>query len=381
MSETFLYRLRFIRTVKFMGGDIDSYLEEKRRLFKKSSSKIKNNKVFDFNYIPPKPFMREEVKPVIDALLRYQQTGIANNVLILGCRGSGKSVMAKYLMGALSQKGELKFAYANCRQYNTSFKILASLLELEFRGYGLDELWVRFTDSFKSKTVIVLDEVDLMSEKDRHKDILYLVSRSPNNYMVVLLSNNPKFLNQLDESTRSTLQPEIIHFRSYNAIEIQHILMDRSKHGLTSMPVTTINEIAAMTVKNTNSDIRVAIKTLYRWAIEPEIPLAQTFEKARRDIVIDIINDLNDKNLLILKAAITRTDEYVKDVYSEYCRLSAQYKEEPFSYMHFYTNLSYLQSLGLILLVSTKLNRTYTNRIQATFDPHILETIWELRFG
>jgi len=89
MSETFLYRLRFIRTVKFMGGDIDSYLEEKRRLFKKSSSKIKNNKVFDFNYIPPKPFMREEVKPVIDALLRYQQTGIANNVLILGMEIAG----------------------------------------------------------------------------------------------------------------------------------------------------------------------------------------------------------------------------------------------------------------------------------------------------
>ena len=364
-----------------MSGDIDSYLQEKQRFLKKSSSKIKNNSVFDFNYIPPKPFMREEVKPVIDALLRYQQTGIANNVLILGCRGSGKSVMAKYLMAALSPKGVLKFAYANCRQYNTSFKILASLLELEPRGYGLDELWERFTDSFKSKTVIILDEVDLMSEKDRHKDILYLVSRSPNNYMVVLLSNNPKFLNQLDESTKSTLQPEIIHFRSYNAIEIQHILTDRSRHGLTSIPVNIINEIAAMTVRNTNSDIRVAIKTLYRWATESKIPLAQTFEKARRDIVLDIINDLNDKNLLILRASAIKVDGYVKDVYSEYCRLSAEYKEESFSYMHFYTNLSYLQSIGLILLVSTKVNRTYTNCIQPTFDPHILETIWEIRFS
>ena len=360
--------------------DIEQYLKEKQRHLSKSSSRIRDFSVFDFNYIPPKPLMREEVKPIIDALLRYQQTGIANNVLILGCRGSGKSVMAKYLINALTPMGKLTFAYINCRESNSSFKILASLLGVEPRGYSLDELWQRFASSFKSKTVFILDEVDMISERDRHKDILYLLSRSPNNYMVVLLSNNPKFLNQLDESTRSTLQPEIIHFRSYNAIEIQHILTDRSKHGLTSMPVTTINEIAAMTVKNTNSDIRVAIKTLYRWAIEPKIPLVQTFEKARRDIVVDIINDLNDKNLLILKAAVTRTDGYVKDVYREYCKISSQYREEPFSYMHFYSSLSYLQSLGLVALVSAKVNRTYTNRIQVTFDTTVFEAVWSIRF-
>ena len=80
------------------------------------------------------------------------------------------------------------------------------------------------------------------------------------------------------------------------------------------------------------------------------MPLQETFEKARRDILFDVIKDLNDKNLIILEAAMLRTDGYVKDVYKEYCRISHQYKEEPFSYMHFYTNLSYLQSLGLLYL-------------------------------
>ena len=360
--------------------DIEQYLRDKQRRLAKSSHRIRDYKVFDFNYIPPKPLMREEVKPVIDALLRYQQTGIANNVLILGCRGSGKSVMAKYLMNMLSQEGNVHFVYANCRQHTTSFKILAHLLNVEPRGYSLDELWQRFSSSFKSRVVFILDEVDLMSEKDKHKDILYLISRSPNNYMAVLLSNNPKLINSLDESTRSSLQPEVIHFRSYNAIEIQNILSDRAKYGLKSVTATVINEIAAMTVKNTNSDVRVAIKTLYRWALEPDVPLQEAFEKARRDILIDVIRDLNDKNLVILKAAMSRCDGYVKDVYKEYCRISHQYKEEPFSYMHFYSSLSYLQSLGLIALVSTKINRAYTNRIQFTFDAAILETIWKIRF-
>jgi Cdc6-like AAA superfamily ATPase len=194
------------------------------------------------------------------------------------------------------------------------------------------------------------------------------------------LSNNPKFLNPLDESIKSTLQPEIIHFKNYNAIEIQDILTERAETGLNYLPKKTISEIAAMTAKNTNSDVRVAIKTLYLWAFEPDVPLKEHFEKARRDIMFDVVKDLNDKNLLILKASLARQDGYVKDVYQNYRQISAQYNEEPFSYVHFYSNLSYLQSLGLILLVSTKIDRTYTKRIQLTFDPEVLNSIWQNRF-
>jgi len=107
-----------------------------------------------------------------------------------------------------------------------------------------------------------------------------------------------------------------------------------------------------MTVKNTNSDVRVAIKTLYCWAVEPDIPLKEHFEKAGRDIIFEV-----------------------------YKQISVRFNEEPFSYVHFYSNLSYLQSLGLILLVSTKVNRAYTNRLKLTFDPAILASVWQMRFG
>jgi Cdc6-like AAA superfamily ATPase len=109
--------------------------------------------------------MREEVKPVIDALLRYQQTGIANNVLILGSRGSGKSVLARYLMNLMARQGPLVFAYANCRRHNTSVKVLAALFSLRPRGCSLDELWQKFEDSRAGRIVFVLDEVDLTQRK------------------------------------------------------------------------------------------------------------------------------------------------------------------------------------------------------------------------
>jgi len=52
----------------------------------------------------------------------------------------------------------------------------------------------------------------------------------------------------------------------------------------------------------------------------------------------------------------------------------------PFSYMYFYTNLGYLQSVGLVALVAAKIDRTYTNRIVLTFDKSIAEQSCKLRF-
>ena len=105
------------------------------------------------------------------------------------------------------------------------------------------------------------------------------------------------------------------------------------------------------------------------------------FDLARRDIVQDVLADLNDRNLLILKAVTLTPEPFVKTVYQNYRHLSRQLHEEPFSYVYFYSALSYLQSIGLILLLSTKVGRTYTNRIQPLFDPEPLEAIWRARFG
>ena len=129
--------------------DVKEYLYQKQKDLARKAKNISDSQIFDFNYIPQRPLLREEVKPVIDAILRYKQTGIANNVLILGSRGSGKSVSAKFLMKMLTEQADLKFAYVNCREHNTSFKILAKLLNVRPRGTGLDELWQAFVMSNK----------------------------------------------------------------------------------------------------------------------------------------------------------------------------------------------------------------------------------------
>ena len=100
----------------------------------------------------------------------------------------------------------------------------------------------------------------------------------------------------------------------------------------------------------------------------------------RHPSFIDLINDLNEKNLLILRAIQKSREKYVKDIYNKYLRYSSECHEKAFSYVYFYNNLSYLQSLGLILLVSTKVKRAYTNTISLTFNEKILDSIYTMRF-
>jgi Cdc6-like AAA superfamily ATPase len=370
-----------MRPVEFTRMKITDYLDQEARSLKSTAKKIRNFRVFDFNFIPEEPLMREEAKPIIDACLRYRTTGIPNHLFIFGSRGSGKTLMVRHIGNLLATRDGTTVLYANCRQHNTSFKILAHLLSVRPRGTSLDELWQRFRQRYPSPVILILDEVDLISEKDVNREILYLISRDSAPYMAIMLSNHPQFLSTLDPSVRSSLQPEFVHFRNYYAPQIQEILAERARQGLHQAPEQVLALIAALTVQRTNADVRIAIKTLYYWALSEDPPEVRTlFERATRDLTTEVLADLNDRNLLILHAVLDTPEPLVKAVYERYRELSQLLQLEPFSYVYFYSNLSYLQSIGLILLLSTKMGRTYTNRIQLLFQPELLEDIFANRF-
>jgi len=360
--------------------DIASYLAEQRQLAGKASRHIKDFSVFDFHHVPDEPLVRDECRTLIDELVRFEISGIPTHQAIIGSRGSGKTLTVKYLQRIIAAHTDLDLVYANCRQHSTTYKILAHLVGVEPRGPSLPELFTRFCHQCRRKTVVALDEIDLMSPKDRRRDILYLLSRSEQPFMVIMLSNSPHVLKELDAATRSSLQPVPLHFRNYNAEQIAEILRARARQGLHAYDEATLSEIAALTVRLTNSDARLAIKTLQYSMMSPGKDLRTCFEHARRDLVVDLISDLSDATLMILWAAATSKVDFAKEIYARYSRFSRHQQEKPFSYGYFYSNLSYLQSVGLVALISTKQGRTYANRVQVTFDPVITSEICSLRF-
>ncbi|HBG27642.1 MAG: hypothetical protein A2Y10_10430 [Planctomycetes bacterium GWF2_41_51] len=360
--------------------DIESYFQKSEDQHCQSDV-VKNYKVFDFSYIPQKPLMRDECKPIIDALMRFKVSEIPTNMAIIGSRGSGKTLTLQYIKKMMEERKWLDMLYVNCRHHNTSFKIFSQLLGQEnVTGLSLVTLYERFLMEFSRKTVIVLDEINLMSPKDKNREILYFLSRSEKPYMVIMLSNTPHVLKQLDAATKSSLQPFPLYFRNYNAGHISEILLDRAQKGLHNWDEGQISKISALTTKQSNSDARVAIKTLFYKVMAPENSIEQCFEDARRDLILDVINDLSDANLMILWAAATDKSDLARDIYNRYCRYSHDHGIKPFSYVYFYANLSFLQSVGLAALIATKVERAYANRVMLTFDKSIAEQICKLRF-
>jgi archaeal cell division control protein 6 len=376
-----MYHRRLTRPVELMRGmDIAAYLRQQKEHLVAETRQVRDFSVFDFDHIPDQPLMRDEAKQLINDLLRFEISGIPTHYAIIGSRGSGKTLTLKYLQQTVPAQVPLEILYANCREHNTSFKVLAHLLGVSARGTGLSELFTQLVRRCRQKTVIVLDEVDLMSPKDRRREILYLLSRSDRPFMVLMLSNNPHVLKELDPATRSSLQPVPLHFRNYDAPQIQAILTARAERGLVDFEAAHLAEIAALTTRDTNADARVAIKTLYYLVTQRDAGLKACFERARRDIVIDLIHDLADHPLLILRAVEVAPTEFAKDVYRVYGKLCEERSETPFSYMHFNSNLSYLQSVGLVALVATKVGRTYANRVLLNFEQPLVRQICALRF-
>ena len=361
--------------------EIKAYFQERMKTAEARFKDIKDFSLFDFNYIPDEPIMRQETKHLITEMLRFEMSGIATHQAIIGSKGCGKTVTLKYLKKVMPDHTKLNILYNNCREHNTSCKIFANLLDVQPRGASLSELYSKFCQKFTGKTVVVLDEINLMSPKDKNKEILYFLSRSENPYMVIMLSNNHKFLNELDASTKSSLQPYPLFFKSYDAQQISEILIQRAAHGLHRYEQKNLSQISALTAKRTNSDARVAIKTLFYSVTQKEMSIEECFEKARKDIIVDMITDLSDSTLMILQAVVKSRSAFARDIYKTYCKTSSGNSEKPFSYVYFNSNLSYLQSLGLIALISTKVGRAYAHRVMLTFEKHVLEPIYNVRFG
>jgi Cdc6-like AAA superfamily ATPase len=360
--------------------DIATYLQRQKQHLGEEIRQVKDFSVFDFDHIPAQPLMRDEARLLIDDMIRFEISGIPTHYAVIGSRGSGKTLTLKFLQRVIPEQTTLRVLYANCREHNTSFKIFAHLLGVQARGASLAELFGEFSQQCEGKTIVVLDEVDLMSPKDRRREILYLLSRSEGPFMVLMLTNSPHLLKEIDPATRSSLQPVPLHFKNYNAEQIGQILRERAQRGLVTWEDGRLAEIAALTTRQTNADARVAIKTLYYTVTQPRETLSDCFERARRDVVIDLVTDLSDATLMILWAVATARDDFAKSIFDRYGRYCQTQGERPFSYMHFYSNLSYLQSVGLVALVSTKVGRTYTNRVLLNFDAPVVEQICRLRF-
>jgi len=339
---------------------------------------IKNENVFDLNYIPDKIYVRKEMKVVASNIAEYATTGIPINMIIYGNKGSGKTLTVLSLLNAGKKLGKLDYFYVKATEYPTSFRIFGAIAGKPMHGYNLDEVKDEALKKIKGRYVVVIDEANALSDDT----ILYVLSRDTK-AQIILLTQKTLWFNSISDSVKSSLMPNHIYFPPYDAVELKTILKMRAEEGLKSYSEEGISLMSTLIYKEYSSDARIGIRGLYHvgkkndWSEEF---IKESLEKSSKEVNYYIVESLDDYRILILAAllkgkstnkAYTILYDYMQNIYG----LPIIKKSQYFNIIH------ELGNLGLFDIIKVKKGKYYTLEIQFLIDTKLITEEFEKRFG
>lgn len=378
---------------------------------------LEKNTVFtDRNTITPHytpnnlPFREKQIEEISQLLSVALHGAKPDNLFIYGKVGTGKTVTVNHVLSQLNDfiahnanKG-VDFAYVNCRNHNTKYKVLLKALskffpEEDFIGYSsafVYEKMLKHAESEK-QVIIVLDEIDKVKDLD---ELIYALTRSNDELQkggiaVIGISNNLFFKDKLDVRTKSTLLQREMVFPPYNAEELKAILLARIKTAFKPSAVedSAINLAAALAAQE-SGDARAAVmlmlrageeadRSLLRVVKEDHVRLART--RVEEEVTLNMVETLPKQQQLVLYALSLMTAQgkgygklmggkeegvfFSGDAYREYERIAISMQEQVVSSRWFREYVNELETYGLILTTASgKGIRGTTTLIKLGFD-------------
>ncbi|TFF98829.1 MAG: AAA family ATPase [Promethearchaeota archaeon] len=258
-----------------------NYLEDLLR--KPTLFKAENTLNIDF--IPEKLPHREKELSLLSQLFLSLITNpntISRRVLITGGIGIGKTATVK-LFGEMLKKVakkrrvHIKYIHINCRKERSPYKVLIKIIEklqknFPKRGYSSQDLLEIISKTIESKNLhilLVLDELNYLISKDNH--IIYSLTRiyddtynQAQRISLIGIVRDISCLNNLDSSTLSTLQRNIIKFKNYSIKQIYEIMEYRAHLSLKKDIIS--NDLIQMLseIVYEKGDIRYGLNLLWK---------------------------------------------------------------------------------------------------------------------
>jgi cell division control protein 6 len=215
--------------------------------FVKGAKLFKDREVLRHNFLPDKlPHRENQIRLLGETVAPVLKDARCSNIFIYGKTGTGKTAVTKYVLSHLEAKAKeygasVRFCYVNCRMTGSEYRIFANLsqsvgLVIPFTGLAVGEVFDRFRtglDTSRTLFIVVLDEIDALI-KSRGDHLLYELTRinealHKSRVAIIGISNDLRLKEFLDPRVFSSLSEEEIVFRPYDASELRHILLERSK--------------------------------------------------------------------------------------------------------------------------------------------------------
>jgi len=217
-------------------------------------------------------------------LLQFPEK-MAQRVIITGDVGSGKTVLSQRFGTDISREAgkrgiNLHYVHVNCREYRGSLFLILHHVVSTFhpsfpkRGYSAEELLsilLQILDEEKAHVILTLDEFESLIEREG-SDAVYKLTRlqetrqnKPQRLSLVCILRNLKAIEQLDTSTRSTLQSNIIRLERYSKQQLADILNDRV--SLAFKPLAVLEDTVSLIAELASSEggnARFGIDLLWR---------------------------------------------------------------------------------------------------------------------
>src|SRR5438128_2600427 len=211
---------------------------------------FKNEEPLSLEWLPSRLPHRETQLRFLAELFRsvIDRPGTTSpKILVTGDIGTGKTVLTQRFgtditRTAKTLKLNLQYIHINCREFRGSlFMILKRVLQnftpqFPQRGFSSEELLHILLDQLESKNlhiILTLDEADVLIKAEGSTS-LYNLTRiqeerpgRPVRLSLIVIIRELRNLDDLDRSTKSTLQRNVIRLDRYTISQLESILRER----------------------------------------------------------------------------------------------------------------------------------------------------------
>jgi len=348
---------------------------------------FKDESKLDITYVPPRLVHRENQYRLLTEFFRFisEASGrMSQRVLVTGKVGTGKTALCQRFGINLKKECEkrginLHYLHVNCREHRGRFFLILLNIMLHFkpnfprRGFSAEELLqflMEVLDEKNAYLILALDELESLILAEGTEP-LYKLTRiqetrigKPRRLSLICILRNLEYLEKLDESTRSTLQKNIIHLEEYSKSQIEDIIKDRVEMAFRqgTVPEETIELIAELAERE-GGNARYAIELLWRAGKYADANLLpEVYPECVRKAMIsiyptvrknEIVNLSLHQQLLLLaiarkfkqapKAYVTMGE--IEEIYKVVCE---EHDEKPKSHVQIWKYVKQLSALGII---------------------------------